>query len=145
VSTIAPNVTNMGTIDVSSGTLDFEGGISGAGSDEISGASTLEFDSTVAAGQTVSFTGAGGTLDLTALQGFAGEISGFDTVGTNDTIEVASPWVFSGFTENAGGTQGTLGFANGASHHSLTLLGDYSPADFAPQTLANGSTLITYT
>jgi len=45
----------------------------------------------------------------------------------------------------AGGTQGTLGFANGASHLSLTLLGDYNPADFAHQTLANGSTLITYT
>ena len=28
---------------------------------------------------------------------------------------------------------------------SLTLLGDYNPADFAHQTLANGSTLITYT
>ena len=77
--------------------------------------------------------------------GFAGEISGFDTVGANDTIEVAGPWVFSGFTENAGGTQGTLAFANGASTLSLTLLGDYNPADFVHQTQANGSTLITYT
>jgi Protein of unknown function (DUF3383) len=144
-SAIAPAVTNTGTIEVTGATLDVQGAVAGKGTDEISGASTLEFDSTVAAGQTVSFAGGGGALDLTAPQGFAGKISGFDTVGTNDTIEVASPWVFSGFTENAGGTQGTLGFANGASHHSLTLLGDYSPADFAPQTLANGSTLITYT
>ena len=135
-SAIAPAVTNTGTIEVTAATLDVQGAVTGKGSDEISGASTLEFDSTVAAGQTLSFTGGGGTLDLTAPQGFAGKISGFDTVGANDTIEVAGPWVFSGFTENAGGTQGTLGFANGASHLSLTLLGDYNPADFAHQTLA---------
>ena len=114
-SAIAPAVTNTGTIEVTAATLDVQGAVTGTGSDKISGASTLEFDSTVAAGQTVSFTGGGGTLDLAAPQGFAGKISGFDTVGANDTIEVAGPWVFSGFTENAGGTQGTLGFANGAS------------------------------
>ncbi len=28
------------------------------------------------------------------------------------------------------GTEGTLGFMNGASTLSLTLLGDYTPADF---------------
>jgi hypothetical protein len=145
-SAIAPGVTNTGTIEVTAATLDLQGAVTGKGSDEISGASTLEFDSTVAARQTLSFTGSGGTLDLTAPQGFAGEISGFDAAGagSNDTIEVAGPWVFSGFTENAGGTQGTLGFANGASHLSLTLLGDYDPVDFV-HTPANGGTLITYT
>ena len=126
-SVIAPSVTNTGAIEVAAGTLDVQGAVTGAGSDIISGPSTLEFNSTVAAGQTVSFTGSGGTLDLGARQGFAAKISGFDTVGTNDTIEVAGPWIFSRFTENAGGTQGTLGFANGASHLSLTLIGDYTP------------------
>jgi hypothetical protein len=138
-------VTNTGTIEVTTATLDVRGTVAGTGSDKIFGASTLKFDSTVAAGQTISFAGGGGALDLSAPQGFAGKISGFDTVGANDAIEVASPWIFSGFTENAGGTQGTLGFANGASRLSLTLLGDYNPVDFAHQTLANGSTLITYT
>ena len=142
VSAVAPAVTNTGTIEVTAATLDLQGAVAGKGTDEISGASTLEFDSTVAAGQTLSFTGSGGTLDFTAPQGFAGKISGFDTVGANDAIEVAGPWAFSGFTENAGGTQGTLGFASGASHLSLTLLGDYAAADFVHQSLANGSTLI---
>jgi hypothetical protein len=144
-STIAPAVTNTGTLEITSGALDFTGAVTGKGTDLISGASTLEFDSTVAAGQTLSFTGGGGALNLTAPQGFAGKISGFDTVGANDSIEVASPWVFSGFTENARGTQGTLGFIDGAVHHSLTLLGDYNRTDFVHQTLANGATLITYT
>jgi len=143
-SAIAPSVTNTGTIEVTAATLDVQGAVTGTGADEISGASTLELDSTVVVGQTVSFTGSGGTLDLSAPQGFAGKISGFDTVGANDTIEVAAPWVFTGFTENAKGTQGTLGFMNGASTLNLTLLGNYNPADFEHQTGANGSTLITY-
>jgi hypothetical protein len=66
VSAIAPAVTNTGTIEVTAATLDLQGAVAGKGTDEISGASTLEFDSTVAAGQTLSFTGSGGTLDLTA-------------------------------------------------------------------------------
>jgi hypothetical protein len=144
VSTIAPSVDNGGMIEVTSGMLDFEEEISGTGSDAISGAATLEFDATVSAGQTVYFTGSGGELALHKPGDFAGDISGFDTVGANDTIEVASPWVFSGFTENKAGTQGTLGFANGASTLSLTLLGDYNPADFIHKTQGNGSTLITY-
>jgi len=153
VSTIAPNVTNKGRIEVSSGTLDFRGGISGTGSDIISGAATLEFDATVAAGQTVSFTsvvtGVGGEFILDDQAAFAGQISGFDTAGagSNDTIEVAKHWVFTGFTENAGGKEGTLGFKNNTngSTLSLTLIGDYLLKDFVSQTQANGSTLITYT
>ena len=146
-SVIAPTVTNTGTIEVAAAMLDLQGAVTGTGSDNISVASTLEFDSTVALGQTVSFAGSGGTLDLTAPQGFAGLIGGFDTAGagSNDAIEVAGPWVFTGFTENAGGTQGTLGFANGASTASLTLLGDYNSANFVHQTGPGGSTLITYT
>ncbi len=147
VSTIVPNVTNNGTIEVTSGTLDFKGRISGTGSDTISGASTLEFDAKVAAGQTVDFTGSGGELALHAPAAFAGSISGFDTAGagSSDTISVAGPWAFTGFTENAGGTEGTLGFMSGATTLGLTLVGDYNPADFVRQTRANGSTLITYT
>src|SRR5208283_3266356 len=96
--------------------------------------------------QTVHFTGSGGELELHGPAVFAGSISGFDTAGagSNDTIEVAEPWVFTGFTENAGGKEGTLGFKNGASTLSLTLIGDYLPKDFVSHPQANGSTLITY-
>ena len=143
-SVIAPAVTNTGTIEVTGATLDMQGVVAGTGADEISGSSTLEFDSTVAAGQTVSFTGSG-ELALSDPAAFAGRIGGFDTVGANGAIEVAGPWVFSGFKEKAAGTQGALEFANGASTISLILLGNYNPADFVHQTQANGSTLITYT
>jgi len=145
-SVIAPAVTNTGTIEVAAATLDVQRAVTGKGSDQISGASTLEFDAKVSAGQTVYFTGSGGALALRYPASFAGDISGFDTAGagSNDTIEVARHWVFSGATENAGGTKGTLTFANGASTLSLTLLGDYNPADFRHHTQADGSTLITY-
>jgi hypothetical protein len=146
-SAIAPVVSNNGTLEVSAGTLDFQAGIlSGTGSDIVSGAATLEFDANVVAGQTASFAGGGGTLDLTAPTKFAGVIGEFDTPGGgwNSTIEVAGPWVFTGFTENAGGTDGTLGFAKGASTTSLTLLGNYNPVHFVAQSGPSGSTLITY-
>jgi hypothetical protein len=144
----APNFTNSGMIEASSAaeTLDFKTAISGTGEDQISGASTLGFDAKVSAGQTVSFTGSGGELALHDTGGFTGLISGFDTAGagSNDTIEVAGPWLFTGFKENAGGTEGTLGFVNGGSTLSLTLLGDYK-GHFVGNPGPNGSTLITYT
>jgi autotransporter passenger strand-loop-strand repeat protein len=142
-STIAAAVDNTGKIEAASGTLDFEGAIAGTGSDIVSGASTLEFDSTVASGQTIGFTGAGGTLDLGDPQGFSGKISGFDTVGGNDQLEIAAPWTYLSFSENAADTQGTLTFANGATHISLTLLGNYAD-DFIHQAGPGGSTLVTY-
>ena len=144
-STIAPYVINTGRLEVADGTLDLKEGVYGTGKDQISGAATLEFDFLVKAGQTASFTGRGGELALFDPAGFAGDIRGFDTVGSNDTIEVAAPWVFTGFKENAAHTEGTLGFMNGASTLGLTLIGDYNPADFVHKSGPKGSTLITYT
>jgi hypothetical protein len=142
-------VTNNGTIEAAAVTLDLKGAVTGTGSDNISGASTLEFDSTVAPGQTVSFAGSGGTMDLTAPARFAGLVSGFDLAGSgsNDTIEVSAPWIFTGFNENAANTQGALAFTNPntSAQITLTLLGDYDPANFVHQTGPGGSTLITYT
>jgi hypothetical protein len=147
-STVAPSVTNTGTIKVAAATLDLQGAVTGKGSDEIFGASTLQFDASVAAGQTVDLSGVGGEVALHKPGEFAGQISGFDTTGagSEDKIEVAEHWVFTGFQENAGGTKGTLGFKNNniGSTISLTLLGDYS-GTFTPHTQANGSTVITYT
>jgi hypothetical protein len=85
----------------------------GHGADTISGAWTLEFDSSAALGQTIGFTGIGGTLFLAAPGSFSSStsnsatISGFDTRGSADTIKVAGPWTFSGVTENGAGTSGS--------------------------------------
>ncbi len=72
VWTLEASFANAHEVLVSSGTLDFEGAVTGTGTDTISGASTLEFDSTVAATQTIDFSGRGGTLDLADPLGYAG-------------------------------------------------------------------------
>ena len=113
VSTIVPGVTNDGKIEVTSGTLDFGGGNLRTGADTISGASTLELDAEGLGWPNSSLSQEAAANSHCINRGeFAGDISGFDTAGagSNDTIEVAKHWVFTGFKENAGGTQGTLGF-----------------------------------
>ena len=64
---IAPNLTNTGTVLVSSGTLDLTGAVTGKGTDTILGASILEFNSSVSTkstigSQNIGFAGSGGTL-----------------------------------------------------------------------------------
>jgi hypothetical protein len=149
-SPIAPAVANSGTIEATAGTLDLEHDVSGTGTDTIAGAATLEFDATAALTQTIDFTGAGGTLLIgspglfSTSSASSASISGFDTVGANDTIEVAGPWSYVGFTENAAGTGGALTFADGANQASFTLLGDYAASHFHPIVSA-GNTYVTYT
>ena len=129
-SVIAPAVTNTGTLEVTAGTLDFQGAVTGTGTDTISGASTLEFDSAVSSSTTVGsqnirFTG--GTLDLTDPTSFYGEVSGF---AAGDTVELLGSWAFSGFSENSGGTLATLTLVNGTTTHAFDFVGDYAQGDF---------------
>jgi hypothetical protein len=139
-SAIAPQLVNNGSVLVSSGALDLQGAVSGNGTDTISNASTLELDSTVGGGQTAGFTGGGGTLDLIDPLGFAGKISGF---AATDSLDLSGDWVLSHFSDNAGGTLGTLTLASGANQLSLHFLGDYTVNDF--QVASAATTIITHT
>jgi fibronectin-binding autotransporter adhesin len=143
-SVIASTVNNTGIIEVDAATLDFQGAVTAGGADKISANATLEFDSTVSTGQTVSFLGNSAELILGAPQGFAGRISGFDTGFTGDSLLISGPWTYAGFTENNGHTQGTLAFSNGSSQIGLTLLGNYASASFHAVVQSGGATLITY-
>jgi hypothetical protein len=134
MSAIAPAVTNTGTIEVTAGTLDLQGAVTGRGTDKVSGASTIEFDSTVAATQTVEFLGGPSAVDLLDPNGFSGKIASF---GSPDTVQLSGDWVFSSFSENAAGTLGTLTLASGASHHAFNFVGDYTASDFK---IASGAT-----
>ena len=76
-------------------------------------------------------------------QGFAATISGFDSAGaTNDTL-VFDDWTYTGFTENAGHTEGTMTVANGAQTASLLLAGNYNSMLFHSVT-NSGGTFVTY-
>ena len=147
-STIAPSVTNTGTIEVTAGTLDFGGGISGTGADIISGASTLEFDANVSAGQTVDFTvGRRRTRTAQAERRVRRLGSAVSTRPEPDrTTRSRSPSTGSSpALRRTPGARAPWGSNNAGSTISLTLLGDYNPGTFLPHTQANGSTLITYT
>jgi hypothetical protein len=129
-SVITPNVTNDGTVLVSSGTLELMGAVTGKGTDTISGASTPEFGAGVSTAATlgdqdIGFTG-GGTLDLLAPTSFYGEISDF---ASGDTVELLGSWAFSGISE-AGGTT-TLTLETGSTKHGFEFVGDYAQSNFS--------------
>jgi hypothetical protein len=134
---------------VSSGTLDFKGAVAGGtattpATDTISGASTLEFDTTVGSSTTVGsqdigFTG-GGTLDLMSPKNFWGEISNF---AAGDAIDLLGNWTLSSFSENSGGTLGTLTLASGTTTHAFEFVGNFTQGSFH---IASGATtVITHT
>ena len=122
MSTIVPAVTNTGTIEVTSGTLDFEGGDIRDGIGHHLG----RFHAGVrrgGRGRPDSFLHRQRRRTRTARpSGFAGTSAASTRPEPDRTTRSRSPALgLSGFTENAGGTQGTLGFTNGASTLSLTL------------------------
>lgn len=137
VNVVAPAVVNNG-LDVPSGdgfliygaqanggTLDFTAAVSGTGSLNIFGASTLELDSSVGAGQNVAFFAVGGALYLTDLPDFHGSITGFGTPYSNDSLLFGGGIVaLGGASETASSTTLSLLDSNHGAH-SLTLTGDY--------------------
>jgi hypothetical protein len=134
-SVIAPSFANAHNLLVSSGTLDLQGNVTGKGTDTISGASTLEFDSTIASTQTIDFSGSG-NLDLTDPLGYGG--SHIDGIATTDTVDLAGAWLFLSFKENGAGTFGTLTLTNGTNNLALGFAGNFNQNSFAfTQTATN--------
>ncbi len=150
VSTVAPGIVNdgldvgggaLGGIEAAAGTLDIKNSVWGTGSDNIVGASKLEFDGYVAKGQTVDFSGAGGTLDLTDLGAFYAPTNGFDTTGSNDVLLIGGGWTLQGASEGASAT--VLTFAEGSARHTITLNGAYT-TPFTATPLGGGVLQVTY-
>ena len=97
---------------------------------------------TVAAGQTVSFTGAGGTLALDNLTGFNAQIAGFTQ--PNQMIELDG-FAFNGAETVAwsqSGAGGTLTVRDGAKVAQLTLIGAHAAGDFSLAGDGSGGTFV---
>ncbi len=131
-SVVTPSINNTGTIEVSSGMLDLQGAVTGTGTDTIQNASTLEFDSTLAAGQTVNFSPTFGTLDLIDPLGYGGSQIGDFVKG--DNVDLNGAWSLLSFGENAGHTLGTLTLAQGANHVALEFAGNFTQSSFSINT-----------
>ncbi len=136
-TSIGVTFNNTGIVEVQTGTLDFSNAVTGTGAYTIGTASngaTLEFDSSVAAGATVTFEGPTGTLLILQPPSFSTSnvISGIS--GTGDVLDLRG--FFSGSdtvhaTTGAGsfnGTNTTLTVTD-VTHSAtfqFTLQGDYS-------------------
>jgi hypothetical protein len=136
--TVLGAVANAGTIDASGGTLSITQGVTGTGAAEIENNATLSFGANVAAGQTVTFEGAKGTLALGNAGGFAGTIAGFAPGNAIDLINTTA----SAVTYNAGAD--TLTVKNkGTVIATLQLSGSYTGDTFGLAPDGKGGTEIT--
>ena len=100
-------------------------------------------------GTTVSFTMAGGDLQLDASQSFEGLIAGFASPhGVIEEIDLVDIPFTNGkttetFTEASNHLSGTLTVTSGSETANLTLLGQYSTANFHLASDLHGGTLVT--
>ena len=126
--------------------LDVQGAVTGAGTDKISGASTLEFASSVAAGQTIAFAGSSGALFLGDPLGFLATIGGFDTVGAdaNDSLDLQGAWIVGQYTLNGAETGGTPALSSGSTQLTLGFAGNSQNGHFHGSAGAGNTTLVTY-
>ena len=122
--------TNNGSISITSDTEELAGAVSGTGSFSLSTAK-LQFDSSVAAGQTINETGAD-ALTLEQAQSFGCTISGFGTGDTIDATNFVETGTHYNFVENSAMTGGTLTLTDTSSSLTANILmtGDYSKLSF---------------
>jgi hypothetical protein len=140
------SVTNTGTVNVQSGSLDIAAPVGGTGQLTIASSATLELGASVTSGQTITFEGSTGTLKLDDATHFAGEISGLtgsdgiDLVGFDFSKTVLTPVIGATQTvltvtdENHSVTNGTAA--------DITLLGNYTSSTFNFSDDTQGGVLI---
>jgi autotransporter passenger strand-loop-strand repeat protein len=90
----------------------------------------------------------GGVVQLDFSQGFNGTIAGFASpAGVTEAIDLVDITFGAGtsvkFTEAAGNTSGTLTVTDGTHVANLTLLGQYSTANFGLSNDGHGGTMVT--
>ncbi|QUD88290.1 NF038122 family metalloprotease [Phenylobacterium montanum] len=133
-TTSGATVASGGVLSISSGGVVAGGLTLGGGTANVSGV--------LGAGQTVTFQGSGGLLDIANPSAFGAIISGF-VLG--DTIDLPS-FTYSAGTESATwsqtGTSGTLTITDGALVANLTLSGSYVTSNFKLSADSTGGTLI---
>ena len=143
------SISNAGTVNVQSGSLYIDAAVTGTGSFSISNGATLEFGSSVAAGETVSFLGTQGTLKLdhSLTSPFIGQISNLTgTALIHDNIDLAD-LVWNGTTSAqyaaSTATSGVLTVNDGNGHTEVFNLVNYTGAgSFFVQNDGQGGTLV---
>ena len=125
-------ITNTGTVNVQSGTLDIGGSVTGTGQFTIGSGDQLEFGGSVAPGQTITFEGPTGTLKLDDPTDFHGQISGLTA---SDGLNLAGFDSTTVVSANIEATETILTVTD--DNHTgpqndavMTLLGNYNGSSF---------------
>ncbi len=144
-SSISTAFNNYGTVNVQSGTLDIGGAATGVGAYTIGTASnsaTLEFDSSVAAGATVTFEGSAGTLLIMHPSSFSisNVISGI--TGAGDVLDLRG-FASGSDMVTASSTDTILTVSDTTAGHTATVQltlqgGDYSTSTWSVTGDGNG-------
>jgi hypothetical protein len=145
LSKIAIALTNTGTVEAASGTLDLQGAISGKGTLKIDAGKTLQADAAVSQSQTVDFNGGGDKLVLTDAAHFAGRLQDFGAADKLDLRQFDPTTTTLAFSENGTHNAGTLTVTDGSLTAKITLLGQYSASAFHKASDGLSGTLVTYT
>jgi Cadherin-like/Nidogen-like/FecR protein len=141
-------ITNNGLLEVATGgTLVVDDAVVGAGSEKIGAGGILEFGSSVASTQTVTFTGSTGTLKIDNAASFHSTIAGLGSDGTGlyagaDHIDLANVAFASLRTPTFDSAHDILTVSDGTHTASLQLTGSYSLGSFHFQSDGHGGTMI---
>jgi T5SS/PEP-CTERM-associated repeat protein len=147
--TINADIVNDGNVTVTtagSGTLDINGVATGSGSFAINAGGHLEFGSSVAATNNVSFQTQTGSLILDHSSGFAASIIGFTGDGTlanSDEIDLKDINFNSGsFTESFDQASDTITMSDGTNSATLHFVGSYVAENFKFSSDGGSGTLL---
>jgi len=141
--TISGAVANSGAIDLHRDVEAFSGAVTGnGGAFALDSGSTLEFGSSVGAGESVQFIGAD-ILALDDARGFAATIKDF-RVGDEIDAKTFGAGTTLGYSENSAKTGGVLTLTQGAEVAHLDFAGVYAKADFSLAPDAGSGRLISF-
>lgn len=144
-SAVATIFVNDGSVTVDSGRIDFQGIVNGSGSMTIDQFASLEFDSTVATGTSVTFASTGSTLVLTDAPQFQGAVHGLHGSDALDLTDIVVTSTHFGMSYSGTTTSGTLTVTDGTRSASIQLFGNYVTAGFHAGNDGGNGALITYT
>ena len=140
------SVYNTGSIIANGGNVTIGGNVGGAGTETLSGSSSLEIGSSVGptAAQTVTFSaGATGVFKIDTAQSFTGTVVG---LSTGKTIDLGNLVIGTATLTYSGGvTNGVLTVTDGTITSTIKLTGNYTQANFHVANDGGGHTNVTYT
>ncbi len=143
---VTNSVYNTGSIVANGGAVTIGGNVGGAGTETLSGSSSLEIGSSVGptAAQTVTFSaGATGVFKIDTAQSFTGTVAG---LSTGKTIDLGNLVIGTATLTYAGSmTNGVLTVTDGTIVSTIKLTGHYTQANFHLANDGGGHTNVTYT